>query len=155
MGYNIIDLIDKAIDIANRERKIYEDIGKEHCSIPPIKIMSKVLITHVGKDIKYLEDLKNNLMNVEIEDIDFEIYDKMSFLINQFNKKVYVKKIVSTRDFLEFSLNFQRDVYSLLIDLQGRSVKSTNDVKTRTYKTLSNMINNAADHITVLEKTLK
>lgn len=155
MGYNVIDLIDKSIDITNRERKIYENIGEENCNIPPIKILSKVLIAHVDKDLKYLEDQKNNLINVEIEDIDFGVYDKMSFLINEFNKKIYIKKVINARDYLEFSLNFQKDVYSLLVDLQGRSVKCTDDINTKTYKTLSYMISNKAKHIDVLEKFLK
>lgn len=155
MGYNVIDLIDKSIDIANRERKIYETIAEENFNIPPIKILSKVLIAHVDKDFKYFEDLKRNLMNVEVEDIDFGIYDKMSFLINEFNKKIYIKKVINARDYLEFSLNFQKDVYSLLIDIQGRSVKCTDDVSTETYKTLSYMINNKVKHIAVLEKFLK
>ncbi|EFG89043.1 hypothetical protein CLCAR_1227 [Clostridium carboxidivorans P7] len=102
-----------------------------------------------------MNDLKKELGDLNPDEIDFGIYDKMSFLINEFNKKVYVAEIINTREYLKFSLGFQKDVYSLIIDLQGRFVKSTRDTDTKTYEILSNMINNKASHIAILEKILK
>ncbi|AKA69228.1 hypothetical protein [Clostridium scatologenes] len=155
MGYNVIDLIDKAINIAIKEKTLYENIGKEKCNIPSIKIMSKILMQEVDKNIQYNECLKKEVGDLNPDEIDFGIYDKMSFLINEFNKKVYVAKIINTREYLKFSLGFQKDVYSLLIDLQGRFVKSAHDTDTKTYEILSNMINNKANHIAILEKISK
>jgi oligoribonuclease NrnB/cAMP/cGMP phosphodiesterase (DHH superfamily) len=152
MGYNVIDLINKAINIAIKEKTIYENIGKEKCNIPSIKIMSKVLIQEVDKNIHHNESLKKELADLNFEEIDFGIYDKISFLINQFNAKIYVTEVVNVRDFLKFSLDFQKDVYSLLIDIQGRFVKNTSDTDTRTYKILSDMVNNKTKHIAILEK---
>lgn len=155
MSYNAIDLIDKAINIAIKEKSIYRNIAKEKENIPSIKIISNVLIKQVDKDIQHYENLKKQIIDSEPEEIDFGIYDKMSFLINQFNKKIYVTKVVNIKDFLKFSLNFQKDLYALLIDLQGRCVKSSLDIDTKTYKALSNMINNIGNHISTLEKILK
>ncbi|EFG89044.1 hypothetical protein CLCAR_1228 [Clostridium carboxidivorans P7] len=55
MGYNVIDLIDKAINIGIKEKTLYENIGKEKCNIPSIKIMSKILIQEVDKNIQHNE----------------------------------------------------------------------------------------------------
>jgi len=93
MGYNVIDLIDKAIDIEVRRKIIFENIGQKKSDIPSIKIISKVMIKNVDKTIQYYETLKKEIGNDDLDEIDFVIYDKISFLINEFNKKKYVIKI--------------------------------------------------------------
>jgi hypothetical protein len=155
MGYSVMDLIDKAINIAVRRKAIFENIEQEKCDVPSIKIISKVLAKEVDTTIQYYETLKKEVGNVEFEEIDFWTYDKMSFLVNEFNKKIYVPKINSVREYLRFSLNLEKDTYALLVDVQGRFVKSTSDVHTKTYKILSNIIDNTDKHIKTLEKTLK
>lgn len=155
MGYNVIDILDKAINIAIRRKHQYEDIEKEKCNDQRIKIMSTVLIKEADKTIQYYEALKKEVSDRECEEIDFVIYDKISFLIDNFNKKIYDKKIENVRDYLKFLLELEKDVHSLFIDIQGRYVKNEDDVNTKTYKTLSDIINNKANHITTLEKILK
>lgn len=154
MAYNIVDILDKAINVTNKVKIEYENIGKEKCDIQSIKIMSKVLVKQLDKNIEYYESLKEQIGDAEFEEIDFFIYDKMSSLINQFNKKTYVKDINNVKDYLKFSLRLEKDEYSLLIDIQGRFVKNTSDMNTKTYKILSDIINNAAEHIAILEKML-
>ncbi len=155
MGYSSIDLIDKAISIAIRRKAIYEKVGTEITNIPTINIMVKVLIKEVDKSIQYYEELKNQIGDVEFEEIDFGIYDKISFLISEFNNRYYVGEVKNPRDFFKFSINLEKDIYSLLIDIQGRLVKNANDVYTKTYKSLSGIIENKAKHIEALEKMLK
>jgi hypothetical protein len=155
MGYNIIDVVDKAINIANRKKAIYEDISKNNSNNPSIKMLSKVLIKEVDQTIKYYETYKKEVGSVEFEEIDFGVYDKMSFLINEFNKKIYIPEIHNNKSFLSFSLNLEKGIYALLIDLQGRFVQNTSDLHTKTYEILSDMIKNKVKHIDTLEKTLK
>ncbi|OAA90363.1 hypothetical protein [Clostridium ljungdahlii] len=154
MGYNIIDIINKSINIAVRRKVEYEDIGKK-CNKQSIKIMSVVLMKQLDKNIEYYEKLKKVISGMEFEEIDFVIYDKISFLIDEFNRKVYKPDINNVRDYLKFFLGLEKDVYSLLVDVQGRFVKNTSDVSTKTYTILSHIINNKANHISTLEKMLK
>jgi hypothetical protein len=154
MGYNIIDIINKSINIAVRRKAEYEDIGKK-CNKQSIKIMSVVLVKQLDKSIQYYEKLKKVTSGMEFEEIDFVIYDKISFLIDEFNRKVYKPDINNVRDYLKFFLDLEKDVYSLLVDVQGRFVKNTSDVSTKTYTILSHIINNEASHISTLEKMLK
>lgn len=154
MGYNIIDIINKSINIAVRRKAEYEDIGKK-CNKQSIKIMSVVLVKQLDKSIQYYEKLKKVTSGMEFEEIDFVIYDKMSFLIDEFNRKVYKPEINNVRDYLKFFLDLEKDLYSLLVDVQGRFVKDTSDVSTKTYTILSHIINNEASHISTLEKMLK
>lgn len=155
MGYNIIDIINKAINIANKRKELYIKIGKEKSNISAMKILSKILIEQVDKTIMFYESLKKDIGDTEFEEIDLAVYDKISFIINEFNKKIFIKDVHNTKEFLELSLDLEKDVYSLLLDIQGRFVKDTSDVHTKTYKILSDIINNKKDHIETLKNTIK
>lgn len=155
MAYNVIDLINKSIDMEERRKKLYENIGKQQKEHSSIKIMSKVLIKNIDKTINHYKDLNRELKNIELEEIDFWTYDKISFLINQYNKKQYEISFDNVGDYISFSLNIEKDMYSLLIDIQGRFVKDISDTYTKTYEILSDIISNRAKHIEALEKTLK
>lgn len=154
MGYNIIDILDKAKNISVRKKSIYESIGKENSDIHSIKIVTKVLQKQASKAIEYYEALKN-LAGEEVEEIDFVIYDKISFLLNGFSEQLHSEKVSNVHEYLEFSLGLERDSYSLLIDIQGRFVKESDDIHTKTYEILSKMIKNKQREIQVLEETLK
>lgn len=155
MGYNIIDIINKASNIANRRKELYMKIEKEKSNIPSMKILSKILIEQVDKTIMFYDTLKKDIGDSGLEEIDFAIYDKISFLINEFNMKIFVKDVQNTKELLEFSLELEKDIYSLLLDIQGRFVKDTSDIHTKTYKILSDIIENKNNHIEILKNTIK
>jgi hypothetical protein len=152
MGYNVIDVINKAINIAIRKKAIYESLGQIKCDIPSVEILSKVLVKEIDRTIKYYEELKNEVM---VEEIDFYVYDKMSFLIDEFSKKPYDTEVNNIKEYLKFSLSLEKDGKALLIDVQGRFVKNASDIHTKTYKILSDMINHKENLITTLEKIIK
>ncbi|AFM41582.1 hypothetical protein Desaci_2649 [Desulfosporosinus acidiphilus SJ4] len=154
MGYNVADIIEKALKIAVRRRAIYESIGQHKSDILYVKIFSNVLIKQMDKTVKYYESLLNEIRKVTFEEIDFSTYDKMSSLISNFNMRLNEINITSGREFLEFSLSLERAVYSLLVDIQGRFVKNTDDVHTRTYEILSDIILSKAKQIEMIERML-
>jgi hypothetical protein len=149
MGYNVVDVLNKGINITIRKMTIYESIGQRKCDILAVKIMSKALVKEMDRTIQYYEKLKNE---VEPEEIDFYIYDKISFLIDEFNKKINVTEINNIKDYLKFSLDLEKGGKSVLIDVQGRFVKNKSDIKTKTYKILSDIIYNKEKLITTLER---
>lgn len=155
MGYNVIDLIDKAINMAIKRKSIYKKIEEQKNDIPSIKVMSNVLTKEVNKTIAYYEKLKKEIGDEEFEEIDFWIYDKISFIINEYNKKNYVPEVNNVREFLKFSLDLEKDIYALIMDIQGRLVKNSDDVNTKTYKILTKIIKNKEKHIETLENILK
>ena len=61
MAYNVTDLIDKAIKVSIRRKKIYEGIGRERCDLPSLDIMVNVLSREIDKTIEYYEELKNEI----------------------------------------------------------------------------------------------
>lgn len=154
MGYNVLDIIDKAIDIQNRRKIILKSVVSEHKAKANIILMSKVLCNQIDKIINYYNQLKDEMIDTEFEEIDIIIYDKISFLINEFNIKIYYEDIENVKDYLKFSLNLAKDTYSLFIDIQGRLVKNINDTSTKTYDILSKIITNIKNQIKTIEKTI-
>lgn len=155
MAYDVNDIIDKAVNIALKRRNIYENIRQQNKDIYSITIMSKALIKDVEKTIELYKKLTIQLKDVALEEIDFGAYDKISFLINEFNGKLYLYDMKNIKDFLKFSLNLEKDIHSLFLSIQGRLVKNKNDINTKAYEVLSAMINNKAKLIESIEKLLR
>lgn len=151
MGYNIIDIIDKAIVIAYNRRDLYTKTSKETHRTLAVKILSKVLADNVNKTILFYEKLKKEVTNEEVEEIDFAIYDRVSFLINQFNSRMHITDATTTKEFLIFSLDFEKEILALFLDIQGRFVHNTNDTTSTTYLILSDMIKTKTNLINDLE----
>ena len=78
----------------------------------------------------------------------------MSSLISDFNNRISVAEVTNVREFLNFSLDMEKAVYSLLIDIQGRFVKNASDLHTNTYRILADIISNKAQHIEMLVQVL-
>ncbi|WP_224037744.1 hypothetical protein [Clostridium gelidum] len=154
MGYNVLDIINKAIDIQNRRKIILKRVVSENKAKANIILMSKVLCNQIDEIIRYYHELEDEIRDTEFEEIDIIIYDKISFLINEFNIKIYHSDIENGKDYLKFSLNLAKDTYSLFIDIQGRLVKNINDTSTKTYDILSKIINNIKKQIRTIEKTI-
>ena len=140
MGYNIIDIINKAIDISHMRKRLYLEINQQSYQSPSVKILSKVLADNVDKTLFYYEKLKKQVSDEDIEKIDFVIYDKISFLISQFNLRIHTANITSATELLSFSLNLESEILALFLDIQGRLVKNEADTNSATYVILSDMI---------------
>ena len=119
-----------------------------------IKILSRILNKREDTTIGYYNSLKEMAKGKELEEIDFSVYDKMSFMVNDFNMKLYNINIDNNSEFLKFVLDLDKGVYALLMDLQGRFVKNSEDIKSQTYIVLGEMIKNKEEQIFLVENTL-
>ena len=152
MGYSIIDIIDKSIAMAYKRRELYAEISLQSDLPPSVKILSKVLADNVDKTLLYYTKLKNEVNDEETEKIDFVIYDKISFLISQFNLRVYSTEATTPKEFLSFSIHFEKEILALYLDIQGRLITTVNDTTSKTYIILSDMIKTKIKLIGDLEK---
>ena len=155
MSYDVRDLIDKAIEIGKKRVIIYNNIGRSNSSNSSIKIVSEVLSKKQKRTIEYYELLRKEIKVEDKDEIDFLTYDKLSFLVNEFNQKKYIPEINNAKEFLIFSLNLEEDINSLFIDLQGRLMNSTKDINSKCYNVLSEMITYKIKTIKGLKDTLK
>lgn len=149
--YNVKDLLDKAIQITKKRKELYEHIEIKNDSNNRAEVLKNVFIKNIQKTIEYYEKLKLEVNESEAEVIDFVVYDKISFLITQFKNSGITIDITDTRKLLYFSLNYDKKVYALYIDIQGRLLKKQEDEKSSTYQILSRIIRYKEKQINDLE----
>ena len=161
MGYNIIDIVNKCIIIEENKRKIFKKIINED-SLNLIKrelirlrliVLVKTFLKDIDRVIDYYEELKNRINISSIEEIDFRTYDKIAFLMNEYDNKIKYMDLdeISPKEYVDITLDLTKDKYALLIDIQGRLYNNTNDNKSSTYEVLTNLINHTDNHIKVIE----
>ena len=161
MGYNIIDIVNKCIIIEENKRKIFKKIINED-SLNLFKselirlrliVLVKTFLKDIDRVIDYYEELKNRINISSIEEIDFRTYDKIAFLMNEYDNKIKYMDLdeISPKEYVDITLDLTKDKYALLIDIQGRLYNNTNDNKSSTYEVLTNLINHTDNHIKVIE----
>lgn len=157
MAYNTIDLIDKAIDMAKKRKEIYIHIANDNSENKGMNIVVNTLVKGLDKNIDCYNRLKKYIEQNEevLEEIDFLIYDKILFLVNQFKKRLMNPKISDIKSLLRFSLNLEKEIYALFIAIQGRLVVKEEDAKTNTYRFLSNVIKEKEEYVRNLEMFAK
>lgn len=154
VAYNIIDILNKAINVDNKTKIIIKNIANENEEIKPIKLINNVMIKQLDIGTKYYEDLIEKLQGETLSDVDFMTYDKISFLVSEFNNKQYSPVIKNPRDFLMFTMELSKERYSLFVDIQGRLVNNTGDSNSKTYNVLNSIIDNINKQIIGIEEVL-
>lgn len=157
MVYNAIDLIDKCIYIENNKREIFQCFIDDKYTSVKLKIIAKVFLKDVDRVISYYNQLKNGVKISELEEIDFRTYDKISFLINEYNVRVNSANLdkISVSEYLNILLDLAKDKYSLFVDIQGRLYNNTNNNQSKTYELLSKIIEYTEYQVKTIEKTIK
>lgn len=152
MSYNVIDIIDKTIKIEEKRIMIINDLINENENLPTINLLGKVFEKESRKMIEYCVDIKSEIKDTELEEIDFRTYDKISFLINEFCNKVYMPIVEKPKEYLNNILMISGDELALFIDIQGRLVNNSNSTNGITYKILSQIILKLQNHVDSINK---
>ncbi|MCY6960647.1 hypothetical protein [Clostridium brassicae] len=157
MAYNVIDIIDKLNFLKRKVKDIYIDIYSSNPDDYRCKIVCKTLVKHQDKHINYYNKIKRNLTNKQLDEIDFAIYDKISFLIDKYKNSIYLidEDHKSIKDILKLALKYENENKGLIIDIQGRLVKKEKDTKTVTYNVLSEILKKEQMYIYDLTKILQ
>ena len=154
MPYNIIDILDKTISISKKRKIIYLDIDYKGQDITKFQLVRCVLIKSIEKEINYYEDLEKELQDQDLEDINFSVYDKISFLMNQFYNKIYCQDIDNIPKLIKYATTLHKDIFALYMSIQGKLITTENDTETFAYKILSNVLARKEKTIWELEKLL-
>lgn len=152
MAYNIIDIIDKIILISEKRKRIYENVYCDKEKFSSINVITKVLSRCMDREIEYYRKLKCEIEGKVLNEIDFVIYDKISFLINEFSDRLACDDVSDVNKLKKCSLEMDKKVLALLINVQGRFIKNEEDTETLAYETLTLIIKEKEKCITELEK---
>ena len=148
--YDIRDILRKAIDVTNRKKIEYEKL-LENSGDVRMRILISVFIRATQKDIDYYQRLIDNITDTIAEAIDFGVFDKVSNLVNQFNRMIVKLDIKDRRELVSFALMQEKSTYALLVDIQGRMVTS-NSASSIAYYVLLELIDEKRKFIEELEQ---
>ena len=154
MSYNIIDIVDKTIQIEEKRIIMINSIIDGTQGLSNINVLGKVFEKESRKMISYYESIKNEIKNEEMEEIDFRTYDKIAFLINEFCDRMIMLKCKTPKEYLHQALNMAEDELALFIDIQGRLVNSSVNNVTKTYEILSKIITRLRKQVNDIIKVL-
>lgn len=154
MAYNVGDIVEKAIKIEEKRILIINDLINKNKNLPTINLLGKVFEKECRKMIKYYREIQSEINDTEVEEIDFRTYDKISFLINEFCNKMHMTIVETPKEYLINTLNMVGDELALFIDIQGRLVNNSNNVKGITYDVLSRIISKLKTHVESINKLL-
>ena len=153
--YTIIDLIDKLIAIEKSACQLYMKMAGNLELEEKVRILSKVFSNQENRHIKIYEDLRERASAYNDIEVDFSIYDKAAKLVYEFSRLHTRKNINDVKELLEFSLIFEKENLALLLSIRGLFVKSQQDLDTRNYQILSEIIEEEQKHVKDIEMILK
>lgn len=154
MGYNAIDILDKAILITENKKKMYRKIASNSNS-PRIQLVADILISHLDKSIYFYKFSIVRLRDKSLEEIPFDVYDTVSSLVNTFGQLISIPDIKEVRDFMKFASLIESKTLALFVDIQGRVLKNREDVNSEVYKILGILIKEKQKNIEDINSFLR
>lgn len=151
MGYNIFDLLDKLVLIEKKAIDMYKQIAKTKNASSSLKTVALVLAKEEERHVESYNAIKQSLKGKELDEIDFDVYDKVSSLVNQFQSRIILPDTSDVKELLLFALEFESQNLALLLDIQGRMVKNKEDVERVSYKVLEGLLEDEKKHINNLK----
>ncbi|AWZ48903.1 hypothetical protein C3495_08800 [Clostridiaceae bacterium 14S0207] len=156
MAYNVIDLLERKIDISNKILDLYKDTQNEYRSNKPLCLIINVFINYRNSKIEHCKLLKEDLKHKDLKDIDIFIYDKISSLISQFHSNMTGFSCNGeVKDFLERCIILNEEEKALIINIRGRLIQQYEDTNTIEYRVLTNIMVKEEKFIDELKKFKK
>lgn len=118
---------------------------------PSIKTVALVLAREEEKHVESHNNLKESLKDKELDEIDFDVYDKVSGLISEFQSRIIMPNIYNVKDLVLAALVLESQYLALLVDIQGRMVKNKEDVERLSYKVLEGLLEDEKKRINNLK----
>lgn len=151
--YDVRDVLRKAIDITLRKREMFEQL-KEDAGDIRIRMQISVFEKTMDTDIHYYETMIKNITDAMAENLDFAVFDKISFLVNQFTRTIVPPKLTDQKSMLRYFLEQEKAAYALLVDIQGRMVTDKRIAESIAYYVLLEAIEDKRKRIADLEHFL-
>lgn len=149
--YDVRDLIKKAIAIAEKKKRLLLSI-LENTPDPRLRILIQVMINTVEKDIQFYLTMNQELENQTLDPIDFAVYDTIASLINQFGRGMVSAKIKTRQEMVNFSVDIEKAVLALMLDIQGRLAQAEGGGHSTTYVIVGRAIEQKKKTIENLER---
>lgn len=149
--YDVRDLIKKAIAIAEKKKRLLLGI-LENTADPRLRILIQVMINMVEKDIQFYLTVNQEIEGQTLDPIDFGVYDTIASLVNQFGRGLIGRKIKTRQEMVIFSVEIEKSVLALMLDIQGRLAQAEGGGHSTTYVVIGKAIDQKKRTIENLER---
>lgn len=147
--YDIRDILRKAIEIASMKRSAYQKLQDNSGDIR-MRVLIGVFIKAMNSDISYYQRVIENVSDQMATGLDFSTFDKISSLVNQFERLITDIHITDRKELVRYVLEQEKASYALMVDIQGRLVV-TETASSIAYYVFSELIHNKKHYIEELE----
>lgn len=152
--YTILDIIAKLIEIEKKSLELYKTLKESPDVNQRVKLAAGVFAREEERHIKIYENMKSELSKYEDISIDLDIYDSVSKVIIEFQRRLTLFEAKDVRELLVNALAFEQKKVALIISIQGLLVRKSEDAETNSYKALSRIIAEEEEHIKMIETFL-
>ena len=153
--YTIDNLIDKLIKIEEEGSNLYLIISENNNIEKKLQIMTKVLSNEEKKHIIIYEGFKKNSTTYDNIEIELTTYDRAVELIYEFSKVKTKNNIKNVRELFKFALIFEKENLALVLIISGLFVKTHEDINSKNYMIISEIIKEEQKHVNLIEDIIK
>jgi len=148
--YDIRDVLRKGVTVTEKKRQEYLKL-QENSGDVRMRILIGVFIKEINRDISNINRLIDSITDPIAESIEFDVFDKISSLVNQFTRTIVPIDIKERKPLVSYILEQEKATYALLVDIQGRMVTSRSSVSIA-YYVLLELIDGKREYIEELSK---
>lgn len=148
--YDIRDVLRKGVAVTEKKRQEYLKL-QENSGDLRMRILIGVFIKEINRDISHMNRLIDSITDSIAESIEFDVFDKISSLVNQFTRTIAPIDIKERKPLVRYILEQEKATYALLVDIQGRMVTSRSSVSIA-YYVLLELIDDKRAYIEELSK---
>lgn len=148
--YDIRDVLRKGVAVTEKKRQEYLKL-QENSGDLRMRILIGVFIKEINRDISNINRLIDSITDSIAESIEFDVFDKISSLVNQFTRTIAPIDIKERKPLVRYILEQEKATYALLVDIQGRMVTSRSSVSIA-YYVLLELIDDKRTYIEELSK---
>lgn len=154
MAYTLADLLERLIVIEESSVKIFEDIANSGVD----KRISAVARVFKTEELRHVEHCKALMEESKLQvniDIDFDVYDKIYSLINEFRNRTPAPKISTVQELVSFAFDYEMSMTALLLDIRGRMVRNSEDAANYNYIAITQLILEEQKHTAAISAFLR
>ncbi|MBU3180729.1 hypothetical protein [Clostridium psychrophilum] len=153
--YTIDNLIDKLIKIEEEGSNLYLIISESVNIEKKLQIMAKILSDEEKKHIIIYEEFKKNSTTYDNIEVELATYDRAVGLIYEFSKIKTRNSIKNVRELFKFALIFEKENLALVLIILGLFVKSHEDINSKNYMIVSEIVKEEQKHVNLIEDIIK
>lgn len=151
--HNLIELIDKFIEIEDRTSKFYQSIFQDSSYSSSVRLTAKVLYTDEIKHKIIYKQIRESLEGKDEIFIDYSIYDKAHKIVNSFDPKSHLKMIKNSMELTRIARDIENENLALAISVQGILVG--NKQGKEAYEQIGRIVDEEKRHLSNIENFVK